>query len=120
MCLLRGGVVRTPLAARDTHGYGRHRPRVSSNLRLPRSTHNQNLRGSSTLKLFRIAIAAMLLGLAPETIVAQEFRASISGEVTDPTGAAVEGARVVALSLDRNVPYETTTNVAGRYIVKYL
>src|SRR6185436_2390861 len=68
----------------------------------------------------RIVIAAMLLGLAPATIVAQEFRASISGGVADPTGAAVEGARVVALSLERNVPYETTTNAAGRYIIQYL
>ena len=56
----------------------------------------------------------------PATVVAQEFRASISGGVTDPTGAAVEGARVVALSLERNVPYEATTNAAGRYMIQYL
>ena len=72
------------------------------------------------MKQFKIVIAAMLLGLAPATIVAQEFRASISGGVTDPTGAAVGGAHVVALSLERNVPYETTTNATGRYNIQYL
>ncbi|HWB98230.1 MAG TPA: TonB-dependent receptor [Bryobacteraceae bacterium] len=53
-------------------------------------------------------------------IAAQEFRATISGEVTDPGGAAVEGARVIATSLERNVPYEATTNSAGRYVVQFL
>src|SRR5215471_10787213 len=51
---------------------------------------------------------------------AQEFRATISGEVTDPVGAAIEGAKVVATSLERNVPYEATTNAAGRYVIQFL
>ncbi|MCC6389723.1 MAG: carboxypeptidase regulatory-like domain-containing protein, partial [Bryobacterales bacterium] len=53
-------------------------------------------------------------------MAAQEFRATISGEVTDPTGAAIEGAKVVATSVERNVPYEATTNAAGRYIIQFL
>jgi hypothetical protein len=55
------------------------------------------------VKQFRIVIAAVLLGLAPATIVAQEFRASISGGVTIHRSRS-QGARVVALSLERNVP----------------
>lgn len=51
---------------------------------------------------------------------AQEFRATISGEVTDPTGAAIEGAKVVASSVERNVPYEAVTNASGRYIIQFL
>src|SRR5581483_8050257 len=51
---------------------------------------------------------------------AQEYRATISGEVTDPVGAAIEGAKVVATSLERNVPYEATTNAAGRYVIQFL
>ncbi len=72
------------------------------------------------MKQFRNVITAVLLAVSPATVMAQEFRASISGEVTDPTGAAVEGARIVALSLDRNVPYEATSNSTGRYIIQYL
>ncbi len=53
-------------------------------------------------------------------MVAQEFRATISGEVTDPAGATIEGAKVVATSVERNVPYDTTTNATGRYIIPFL
>jgi len=65
---------------------------------------------------------ALFLGLflSVTAMRAQEFRATISGEVTDPAGAVVEGAHVVALSVERNVPYEATTNSAGRYVIQFL
>lgn len=63
-----------------------------------------------------------LLGLllAVGVASAQEFRATISGDITDPSGAVVEGARVVALSLERNVTYDALTNSAGRYLIQFL
>jgi hypothetical protein len=54
------------------------------------------------------------------TCAAQEFRATLSGEVTDPAGAAVEGAQVIATSVERNVPYTAVTNTAGRYTIQFL
>ena len=121
--LLGGGLVRTPPAAGNTAGYGRYRPRGNSDLRVPQSTHSHATKiseGVFLVKQFRNVIRSDVAGACPATVMAQEFRASISGGVTDPTGAAVEGARVVALSLERNVPYETTTNAAGRYMIQYL
>ncbi len=50
----------------------------------------------------------------------QEFRASISGDVTDPTGAPVEGARIVVTSVERNTSSETFSNAAGRHLVQFL
>src|SRR6185312_9178601 len=50
----------------------------------------------------------------------QEFRAGISGEVADPSGAAVVAAKVVARSVERNVSYEAVTNSAGRYVIQFL
>ncbi len=50
----------------------------------------------------------------------QEFRASISGDITDPTGAPVEGARIVVTSVERNTSVETFSNAAGRYLVQFL
>ena len=61
-----------------------------------------------------------LLALAGWACRAQEFRAAISGQLTDPSGAAVEGARVKAASVERGVAYETITNSAGRYNIPFL
>jgi Carboxypeptidase regulatory-like domain len=50
----------------------------------------------------------------------QEFRASISGIVTDPTGAAVAGAKVEATDVQRKVTLTKTTNEVGRYSIEFL
>jgi hypothetical protein len=48
-------------------------------------------------------------------IRAQEVTAVINGAVTDPSGAAVAGAKVTAKDLDRGTPWPTTTNGDGFY-----
>ena len=45
----------------------------------------------------------------------QQVEATINGRVTDPSGAAVSGAKVTATSVDRGVAYPTTTNGDGYY-----
>ena len=50
----------------------------------------------------------------------QEFRASISGIVTDPTGAAVSGAQVEVTDVLRKVTSTATTNDVGHYSVEFL
>ena len=50
----------------------------------------------------------------------QEFRASIAGAVTDSSGAAVPGVRLVAKNAATNVLSEATTNEAGRYVIGFL
>jgi hypothetical protein len=61
-----------------------------------------------------------LLLTASSVLFAQEFRATISGQVTDQSGAAVVGAKVTAVSVERNVPYEAVTNSSGRYLIQFL
>ncbi len=58
-------------------------------------------------------LAALSVGAM--TMSGQEVTATINGTVTDPSGAAVSGARVVATDLDRGVKTTTTTNGAGAY-----
>src|SRR5229473_224693 len=66
-------------------------------------------------------VTAVCCILAPAlSSVAQEYRATLAGEVTDPSGSAVDAARVTATSVDRNVIYESTTNSAGRYTIPFL
>jgi len=52
--------------------------------------------------------------------VAQAVFGSILGTVTDPSGAAVKGAKVTATSQTKNVSSEETTNESGNYAVTHL
>ncbi len=65
-------------------------------------------------------VAISLLLPAALSVFGQEYRATLSGDVTDPTGASVAGAKVIARSVERNVPYEGVTNSTGRYVIQFL
>lgn len=51
---------------------------------------------------------------------AQEFRATISGAVTDPTGAVVPGASVVAKEIHTGTVNQTKSDAAGQYVIPFL
>lgn len=51
---------------------------------------------------------------------AQDTRGSISGVITDASGAAVPGARVTVTNMDTRVAGETTSTGAGAYTALYL
>ena len=61
--------------------------------------------------------AAMLLATSAWS---QSFTAAIRGTVTDATGAAVPGAKVVLNETDRNVNHPTLSDAQGRYMVTAL
>ncbi|HEY3936554.1 MAG TPA: TonB-dependent receptor [Bryobacteraceae bacterium] len=63
--------------------------------------------------LLVFAAAMMLLVSLP--MGAQEVTAGLNGVVTDPSGAAVAGAKVTAKDLDRGSVFPTTTNGDGFY-----
>ena len=60
------------------------------------------------------------LGLVVASAAAQEFRGSISGRVTDPSGATVPGSQVTVTNSATNVSSSVTTNEDGVYSVLYL
>jgi len=62
------------------------------------------------------AIAPALEASAQETV----NYASVSGRVTDPSGAVVPGAQVTARQTDTNVTAETVTDSEGRFRFPYL
>jgi hypothetical protein len=45
----------------------------------------------------------------------QQVAATITGRVTDPSGAAVSGAKITATSVERGVAYPTTSNTDGYF-----
>src|ERR1700757_2603847 len=68
-----------------------------------------------------LAVAvALMCGLAVTGALGQAVYGSILGTVTDPSGAAVAGAKVTVTSQTKNVSTETTTNDSGNYSVTHL
>ncbi len=63
-----------------------------------------------------IALLCMMCG----GLFAQEFRATLTGVVTDPSGAAIPGANVKATNVANNQAREVKTNGSGLYAVPYL
>ncbi|MGA8632846.1 MAG: TonB-dependent receptor [Terracidiphilus sp.] len=65
--------------------------------------------------LFGCALAMFVSAASSQTVTG-----SISGQVTDPSGAVLPGAHVVAADLDTNVSTTTTTNADGLYRIDFL
>ena len=69
----------------------------------------------------RALLLAMSLGLcAPAIAAGQQFRGTVVGTVTDPSGALVRGARVTLIELDTNASLATETNGEGFYVLEYI
>jgi hypothetical protein len=66
-----------------------------------------------------LRVALLLLVLAG-SVAAQEFRGSIAGQVTDPSGAVIPGATVEVKNLGTNVVTTVTTNDEGLFTVQFL
>lgn len=63
-----------------------------------------------------LALAACLVAWAhPVTAQQTVDYASVSGRVTDPSGAVVAGANVVAQQTETNLKAETVTDDSGRF-----
>src|SRR5260370_26730703 len=66
--------------------------------------------------MMRKAFVSILLAFLPGLCLAQNESATLSGRVSDPTGAAVVGAEVVLTNVETNVEQRTKTNSAGLYV----
>jgi hypothetical protein len=62
-----------------------------------------------------VVFLILALGLLGSLAVAQNFRGGIVGSVTDPAGAALPGAQVVAIATSTNTTYKTVTSSAGEF-----
>ncbi len=70
-----------------------------------------------SLPAFRsgIFVISALLLCCPQAIFAQTFRGAINGTVTDPSGAAIAGAKVTATETATSVVHETVTTSGGEF-----
>ena len=67
-----------------------------------------------------VAVCSLLCCLWVPSALGQAVYGSILGSVTDPSGAAVNGAKITVTSQTKNVSTETTTNESGNYAVTHL
>ncbi len=72
----------------------------------------------SVVALFSLFVGCLLM--LPFGASAQEFRATISGTVTDPSGAVVPGASVEVREKGTGAISRTTSDGAGQYVVPFL
>lgn len=59
-----------------------------------------------------------LIMVAFQPMFGQLYTGSIAGTVTDPSGAVVRGARVVANDVDKGFAFQGTTDSAGHYLLR--
>src|SRR5947199_9531595 len=67
----------------------------------------------------RLSVLLWLL-LVSSSLLAQTFRGTILGTVTDPQGALVAGAKVTAHNIDTGLERATQTSTDGSYSVPEL
>ncbi|HWB82591.1 MAG TPA: TonB-dependent receptor [Bryobacteraceae bacterium] len=68
----------------------------------------------------RISVVLAFAGLAASALFAQEYRATISGSVLDPQGAAIPKAAVVATETRTGTRTTATTESTGEYTIPFL
>src|SRR5437773_11124374 len=61
-----------------------------------------------------------LAGMLVTTPLAQVTSGSLTGVVTDPTGAVVPGAKVLATDTDKGYDYSALADSVGRYVITNL
>jgi len=72
------------------------------------------------LAFFLPLLFVVLIQLSTQNAAAQANRASITGTVTDSTGAVVAGAEVTATNTGTNVPTKAVSNGDGIYVIPNL
>lgn len=74
--------------------------------------------GRTSAALLRGPLPATLMFLGAEALSAQT--ASLSGVVTDASGAVIPNAQVTATQVNRNLKFEAVTDELGRYLLQNL
>ncbi len=73
---------------------------------------------TNLLRLIFGCVLTMLVCIS--TAIGQTVTGTVTGEVTDPSGAVVSGAKVVAHNLETGVDTSTTTNESGLFRIEFL
>lgn len=70
--------------------------------------------------VFLVTACVLMSGSSAGVLLAQDFRGTITGQVTDPNNSVVPNATVKATRVGTNLPTEAQTNAEGYYSLPYL
>src|ERR1017187_532930 len=68
----------------------------------------------------KLKLVTLFALLASAALFAQEFRGTISGVVTDPTGAAITGAKITVTEIQTGTRVPTVSDNSGQYTAAFL
>ncbi len=71
---------------------------------------------SNCRRVFFPVLAAILLVLIPAVLFGQGYFGTVSGLLTDPTGAVIQGATITLLDLDKGYKFSAKSDNSGRYL----
>ena len=72
------------------------------------------------IRVFHGLVCAALLLAVTGAVHAQEFRATVKGQVTDSSKASLPGATVTVRNQETNEVATATTNTDGNYTIPFL
>jgi hypothetical protein len=72
------------------------------------------------VRLQVVTLAILVLSFAPVSTKAQQTSATLTGAITDPTGASLPAAGVKLSSKSTNIVRETVTDTSGTYTIPFL
>ncbi|NWG12853.1 MAG: TonB-dependent receptor [Acidobacteria bacterium] len=76
---------------------------------------------SPNLTLMRVGLTLLCLSLLlAGTVWGQVYSGSLTGVVTDPSGAVIPGAKVTLTDVGRNIEFPAVTDSVGRYVIRAL
>src|SRR6202041_814948 len=75
-------------------------------------------RSSRSLAIRSFFVLYLALASFVLPVSAQLYAGSIAGTVTDPSGAVVPGAHVIATDVDKGFAFSGTADGAGRYLLR--
>ncbi|MHB1023416.1 MAG: TonB-dependent receptor [Acidobacteriaceae bacterium] len=75
---------------------------------------------SLRLSLHLVTLLGFCLAFSATSLHAQDFRASISGQVMDSAHAVIPGATITAVNVETRQSYTTTSDKQGVYALQYL
>lgn len=78
------------------------------------------MRFKGEILFYRTTVLSIAALLSLANLEAQEFRATVSGTITDSQGAVMPGVRVEVRNAETNADVTTVTNESGNYVAPFL